>query len=155
MQRRNLALQRTLDSLMAEEASESSDSSYESSVEEFDAADSPRNDSFYDSPVASPPSPLLAAEHLKADSESARRSESFEPPRDPCEIEAGSNILPTPEHTVKRRNVCFGANATFEAGVTPPKVRSTTRAHMRAPEPTSSRVRGVGATRYSSRVKSL
>ena len=149
-------MQRTLDSLMAEEASESSDSSYESSVEEFDAADSPRNDSFCDSPVASPPSPLLAAEHLKADSESARRSESFEPPRGPCESEAGSNILPTPEHTVKRRNVCFGANATFEAGVTPPKVRSTTRAHMRAPEPTSlSRVRGVGATRYSSRVKSL
>ena len=122
--RRNLALQRTLDSLMAEEASESSDSSYESSVEEFDATDSPRNDSFCDSPVASPPSPLLAAE-----------SESFEPPRDPCEIEAGSNILPTPEHTVKRRNVCFGANATFEAGVAPPKVRSTTRTHTRAPDP--------------------
>ena len=135
MQRRNLALQRTLDSLMAEEASESSDSSYESSVEEFDAADSPRNDSFCDSPVASPPSPLLAAE-----------SESFEPPRGPCEIEAGSNILPTPEHTVKRRNVCFGANATFEAGVAPPKVRSTTRAHTRAPEPTS--LSRVGATRY-------
>ena len=128
-------MQRTLDSLMAEEASESSDSSYESSVEEFDAADSPRNDSFCDSPVASPPSPLLAAEHLKADSESARPSEPFEPLRDPCEIEAGSNILPTPEHTVKRRNVCFGANATFEAGVAPPKVRSTTRTHTRAPDP--------------------
>jgi hypothetical protein len=135
---RKVASQRTLDSLMAEEASESSDSSsYNSSMEELDATDSlPRDrrgrDSFYDSPVGSPSSPLLAIQCLKVDSaEPARRSESCEPPpRGLCDSEA-HNLLPTPEHTAARRNVCFGANVTFEAGLAPAKVREVKRTRAR------------------------
>ena len=157
---RKVASQRTLDSLMAEEASESSDSSsYNSSMEELDATDSlPRDrrgrDSFYDSPVGSPSSPLLAIQCLKVDSaEPARRSESCEPPpRGLCDSEA-HNLLPTPEHTAARRNVCFGANVTFEAGLAPAKVREIKRTRARAAEPESlSRVEPLGG---SSRVKSL
>ena len=116
-----------LDSLMAEEASESSDSSYDSPVEEPDAADSPINRRG-SAPVTSPPPPLLAAQCFEADGGvgPASSSESFE-------SEAGRSILPTPEHNAKRRNVCFGANATFEAGVTPPKVRKTAHTRVRAP----------------------
>ncbi len=126
---RTSASQRMLDSLMAEEASESSDSSYDSPAEEPDAADSPINRGA-SAPVASSPPPLLAAQWLEADGDPARRSESFE-------SEEGRNILPTPEHTAKRRNVCFGANATFEAGVTPHKVRKPARTCVRAPKPES------------------
>ena len=103
--------QRTLDSLMADMGSDSGRSTPPGSP------DASANSWGEGSP---------SAQHLpKTDhgNDPATRSKLLEPaPRESREEEAGLSMLATPQHTAKR-NVSFGSNATFEAGV-PPKVRN-------------------------------
>ena len=103
--------QRTLDSLMADMGSDSGRSTPPGSP------DASANSWGEGSP---------SAQHLpKTDhgNDPATRSKLLEPaPRESREEEAGLSMLATPQHAAKRRNVSFGSNATFEAGV-PPKVR--------------------------------
>ena len=108
--------QRTLDSLMADMGSDSGRTTPPGSpVEDPDASANSWGQ------VNASAQHLSKADHVH---DPATRSELLEPePRDSGEEEAGLSMLATPQHTAKRRNVSFGSNATFEAGV-PLKVRN-------------------------------
>lgn len=124
--------QRTLDSMMAEMGSDSGRST-------------PDPDASADSCGEGSASAQQCPQSDEG-KDSATRSELFEPaPHDSREKDAGLSVLATPQ----RRNVSFGANATFEAGV-PPKVRNTPGL---IPCETSASRRRVKTARCSSREK--
>ena len=125
--------QRTLDSMMAEMGSDSGRST-------------PDPDASADSCGGGGSASAQQCPQADEGKDSATRSELLEPaPRDSREKDAGLSVLATPQ----RRNVSFGANATFEAGV-PTKVRNTPG--LIPCETSASRMR-VETARCSSREK--
>ena len=134
--------QAMLDSMMMEEEESSSDSATEIEESSCDSATEmePEEPAWEaelarsargNASAASPPPPLLIAQWLKADGsvEPVGRSTSWqELPKSNEKGEVVLDTLPSPAQTAKgqRSNVSFGANASFEAGATPPKVSRTT-----------------------------
>ena len=144
-----------LDSMMAsEEASSSSDES-DSAAEELDDAEQSGR-----AAAAEPPAPPLLVLEADGDGETAGCSAALESQdlreadgamsqegEEGEESEAGHITLPIAAHTAEaqRRNVSFGANASFEAGATPPKVRPNIHPETQAQTHTRAHARGTRA----------